>query len=91
VKISSAPSPRGTTLRFEHGLRKEATASCIAQTSRHKGASDHYAYGAFGLHAAHAGSSDSSFTFVGRQSYYRDPEVDLYLLDARYYDPAAAR
>ncbi len=50
-----------------------------------------YAHRAFGLEAAHTGTADSSFTFVGAQNYYRDPELDLYFAGARYYDPAAGR
>ncbi len=50
-----------------------------------------YAHRAFGLEAAHSGTAESSFTFVGAQNYYRDPELELYFAGARYYDPAAGR
>ncbi|MBW3598443.1 MAG: RHS repeat-associated core domain-containing protein [Planctomycetes bacterium] len=39
----------------------------------------------------HTGASDSPFTFVGKQSYYRDQEVDLYFAGARYYDALTGR
>jgi RHS repeat-associated protein len=54
-------------------------------------ATDRYAYRAFGLEAARSGTTDNPFTYVGRQSYYKDPELELYLLGARYYDPQAGR
>ncbi|MCZ2340254.1 MAG: DNA/RNA non-specific endonuclease [Bacteroidales bacterium] len=45
------------------------------------------------------GGASESFAWVGQQGYFRDPEIDLYLLGAgagggtngRYYDPATAR
>ena len=52
-------------------------------------ASDRYEHRAFGLQQSHTGSSENPFTFVGRQGYYRDEELALYLAGARYYDPAA--
>ena len=54
-------------------------------------ATDRYVYRAFGLQAHTTGNNDNPFTFVGQANYYRDNETDLYLLDARYYDPAAGR
>jgi RHS repeat-associated protein len=54
-------------------------------------ATDRYAHRAFGLEAARSGTTDNPFTYVGRQSYYKDPELELYLLGARYYDPQAGR
>jgi RHS repeat-associated protein len=54
-------------------------------------ATDRYAHRAFGLEAARSGTTDNAFTYVGRQSYYKDPELELYLLGARYYDPQAGR
>ncbi len=50
-----------------------------------------YAHRAFGLEAAHSGTAEMPFTFVGAQNYYRDPELALYFAGARYYDPAAGR
>jgi RHS repeat-associated protein len=52
---------------------------------------DKYVYRAFGLQTHTAGTSDNAQTFVGREGYFRDSETDLYLLDARYYDPASGR
>jgi RHS repeat-associated protein len=54
-------------------------------------ATDRYAYRAFGLEAARSGTTDNPFTYVGRHGYYKDPELELYLLGARYYDPALGR
>jgi RHS repeat-associated protein len=54
-------------------------------------ATDRYAHRAFGLEAARSGTTDNPFTYVGRQGYYKDPELELYLLGARYYDPALGR
>ena len=47
-----------------------------------------HTYRAFGQIESHTGSSETPFTFVGRQQYYRDAEISLYLLSARHYDPA---
>jgi RHS repeat-associated protein len=37
------------------------------------------------------GSDTNPFTWVGKQGSYLDPEIDLYFLRARYYDPQSAR
>lgn len=58
-----------------------------------------YKYRAFGLVAAETGPAQSKLTFVGKQGYYRDEELGLYMLGAsngdgrggRYYNPATAR
>ena len=59
---------------------------------------DRYEYTAFGFRAHTQGSSETPFTFVGRQQYQRESEVDLYLLGGgnragggRYYDPDVGR
>jgi RHS repeat-associated protein len=52
---------------------------------------DRFRHRAFGIEQSHTGTTDTSFTFGGQQGYYSDPELDLYLLSARYYDPAAGR
>jgi RHS repeat-associated protein len=49
-----------------------------------------HAYRAFGLDQSGADPNDA-FAFVGRQGYFRDPEIDLYYVRARYYDPAAGK
>jgi RHS repeat-associated protein len=54
-------------------------------------ATDRYRHRAFGLEQSQTGSSENPFTFVGREGYYRDEELALYLAGARYYDPAAGR
>jgi len=63
-------------------------------------ATDRYRYRAFGLEQFHGGNSENPFTFVGKQGYYRDPELELYFLGmsgngaaqgGRFYDPAAGR
>jgi RHS repeat-associated protein len=54
----------------------------------------HYAYRAFGLHESDT-TPETPFLFVGRQNYYRDAEIELYLLGAgsggRHYDPETGR
>ena len=35
-----------------------------------------------------SGGGCSPHTYIGRQNYYRDPEIELYFVSARYYDPA---
>jgi RHS repeat-associated protein len=52
---------------------------------------DKYRYRAFGLATHATGTSDNRNTFVGRDGYRWDPEIELYLLDKRYYDPRTAR
>ncbi len=57
---------------------------------------DRLAYRAFGLVESHDPTSGAlPHTFVARQGYYRDNELDLYLLGAasggRHYDPATGR
>ena len=62
-------------------------------------ATDRYKYRAFGLQQLHTGTSQNPFTFVGKQGYYKDAELDLYLLGTgshtdnggRFYDPAVGR
>lgn len=38
-----------------------------------------------------AKSAENRHTFVGKQGYYEDTEIDLYFLRNNYYDPAAGR
>src|SRR5262249_56798664 len=52
---------------------------------------DRYAYRAYGLASHTQGTSANDFDWVGKLGYFRDSEIDLYLLRARYYDPLAAR
>ncbi|MFT5522769.1 MAG: RHS repeat-associated protein, partial [Pirellulaceae bacterium] len=59
---------------------------------------DSYKYRAFGLVEKQNGNSHSPMTFVGKQGYYREDELDLYMLGAsnanqggRYYDPILGR
>ncbi|HZZ72523.1 MAG TPA: hypothetical protein VFE24_09735 [Pirellulales bacterium] len=44
---------------------------------------------------ADAGPTENPFQYVGKQGYYREPELELYLLGGssggRYYDPATGR
>src|SRR5262249_2849575 len=54
-------------------------------------ATDKYRYRAFGLDAHTQGSSTNPFTFIGQKGYYRDLEIDLYFVRARYYDYATGR
>ncbi len=75
------------TLYHQH----DALGSTDALLDDDEAAAASYAHRAFGLEAAHTGTAESSFTFVGAQNYYRDPELELYFAGARYYDPAAGR
>ena len=52
---------------------------------------DCWVYRAYGLQTQTAGTDANNLTFVGRQGYVRDSEAELYLLDARYYDPATGQ
>ncbi len=52
---------------------------------------DRYKYRAYGLASHPTGSSTQPQTFVGRQGYYADTEIDLYYVRRRYYDPITAR
>ncbi len=52
---------------------------------------DRYKYRAYGLSTHPTGSSTQPHTFVGRQGYYNDPQIDLYYVRRRYYDPVTAR
>ncbi len=52
---------------------------------------DRYKYRAFGAPSHTTGSSTQPQTFVGKQRYYADSEVDLYILPFNIYDPATGR
>jgi RHS repeat-associated protein len=53
--------------------------------------SDRYAYRAFGLALALQGSTANDYQFVGRQGYFKDPEISFYFLNNRYLDFATGR
>jgi RHS repeat-associated protein len=58
--------------------------------------SDQYKYRAFGLQVnADPGPTENPFQYVGKQGYYREPELDLYFLgmgsNGRPYDPATGQ
>lgn len=59
---------------------------------------DRYKYRAFGLQDHTSGTSKAPHSFVGKQGYYRDSELDLYMLGmgnhqggGRFYDPELGR
>jgi RHS repeat-associated protein len=55
-------------------------------------ATDRYTYRAFGLANHTQGTTaNNDFDFVGRQGYFKDPEINLYFVRARYYDYATGR
>jgi hypothetical protein len=58
----------------------DALGSTDALLDADETATDRYQYRAFGLATHETGTSDSPFTFVGKQNYYRDPELELYYL-----------
>jgi RHS repeat-associated protein len=49
---------------------------------------DTYVYYAFGKQKTTTGATDNPFRYVGSQGYYYEPDLDLYNLRARDYDPA---
>jgi RHS repeat-associated protein len=55
-------------------------------------ATDRYTYRAFGLANHTQGSTtNNDFDYVGRQGYFKDPEINLYFVRARYYDYLTGR
>ncbi|MEX1027031.1 MAG: HNH endonuclease [Candidatus Paceibacterota bacterium] len=78
----------GTDTSYHH---YDAVGTTDALLDEDETATDRYQHRAFGIEESHTGTSDSPFTFVGQQSYHRDPELDLYLAGNRYYDPQAGR
>jgi RHS repeat-associated protein len=80
----------GQNLYYEY----DALGSADALLDGNASVSSRYAYRAFGQLASQSGPGSSlsnPYTWVGRQGYFEDAETGLYLLRARYYDPAAAR
>jgi RHS repeat-associated protein len=76
----------------------DALGSTDALLDADETATDRYQYRAFGLATHESGTSDSPFTFVGKQNYYRDPELELYYLGmgnpsggGRPYDPTTGQ
>ena len=76
----------------------DAQWSTAALVDDSESATDSYKYTAFGLQEKTAGNYDSHLTYVGKQGYYRDNEVDLYCLGlgndqggGRFYDPKLGR
>jgi RHS repeat-associated protein len=47
---------------------------------------DRYRHRAFGLEQSQSGTSETPFTFVGQQGYYRDPEIEFYFVSRRPLD-----
>ena len=62
-----------------------------ADALREPAAENEYTYKAFGHVENETGGIANPFTFIGGSSYYRDSEIDLYLLGARYYDADRGR
>jgi RHS repeat-associated protein len=52
---------------------------------------DSFIYEAFGKVRSSSGSTSNNFKYVGKLGYYWDSDLALYLLRARYYDPATGR
>jgi RHS repeat-associated protein len=61
-----------------------STASAVAAT-------DAYVYDAFGNVEAHSGYLNTPYMYAGEYGYYGSSITGLYLLQARYYDPAVGR
>jgi len=69
----------------------DALGSTAALLDESASVTDRYVYRAFGEIASHTGASDTPFTFVGRQSYQHDSELDLYFATSRHLDPVVGR
>ena len=74
------------------GLRStfhfDGTGSTRALTSDSDVLTDSYTYDAYGKEIASSGSSPNSYLFAGQQY---DPNIGLYYLRARYYNPETGR
>ena len=72
----------------------DALGSTDALVNQEEEALESYKYRAFGT-VASGDATATPFTFVGKQNYYHDTELDLYLLGAatggRYYDAQLGR
>jgi len=69
----------------------DALGSTAALLAAGESETDTYNYKAFGEINTSTGSTTNPFTYVGRYGYYDDPSLDLYFLNARYYDQDTAR
>src|SRR5262249_40907522 len=85
--LSAYASNGGATSYYE----PDALGSTDALLDDAGSETDRYAYRAYGLASHTQGTSANDFDSVGKLGYFRDSEIDLYLLRARYYDPLAAR
>src|SRR5262249_316457 len=74
-----------------HFFEFDGLGSTAALTDPLQNQTDSWRYRAFGFEQSHTGSTDNVYTFVGKRGYYHDPEIDLYFVRKRYYDPAATR
>jgi len=79
----------GTATSYHH---YDALGSTDALTDPAQTSTDTWVYRAFGEVQSRTGTTDTPHSFVGRQRYYWDPEIDLYLLGAQTpYDPSTGR
>src|SRR5262249_50053080 len=85
--VSQYDSPSAGTLYHEY----DALGSTQGLLNDAAAEADRWVYRAYGLQTQTTGTDANNLTFVGRQGYVHDSEAELYLLDARYYDPAAGR
>ncbi len=69
----------------------DALGSTAALLNESASVTDRYVYRAFGEIASHTGTADTPFTFVGKQSYQHDSELDLYFATSRHLDPVTGR
>ncbi len=69
----------------------DALGSTAALLDESASVTDRYVYRAFGEIASHSGTSETPFTFVGRETYQHDSELDLYFATSRHLDPVTGR
>jgi len=64
-------------------------ATCAVDTAlRHRAVTDSYEYDAFGNQITHTGATPNNYLYRGEQW---DPDLGLYYLRARYYNPLTGR
>ncbi len=78
----------GTSSRYYEFDPQYSTEALLDDTGS---VTDRYKYRAYGLASHPTGATTQPHTFVGRQRYYADTEIDLYILPFNVYDPVTGR
>jgi RHS repeat-associated protein len=84
--VSEYDDTAGAGYYHEDGLGSTDALVHPAQPS-----TDAWVYRAFGQVESRTGTDDTPFGFAGRPGYYHEPQLDLYFLRARFYDPATGQ